>query len=101
MRVGGSRDNNNDKRRDDNKRHTMDGVRSAGIGGDDDEHVCDDEPVGDDGRVGGNDDGGGASDVGGRGVGKGRRGRSGGRLVGFLYVCLDMIIFAIETGTSD
>lgn len=33
--------------------------------------------------------------------GEGDATRAGGRLVGFLYVCLDMIILAIDTGTSD
>lgn len=27
--------------------------------------------------------------------------RAGGRLVGFLYVCLDIIILAIDSGSSD
>jgi hypothetical protein len=109
--------------------HTIDGVRRAGgggeggrLGGDDDNDDDNDDAdvVGDeDGDSDGDDDD--ASDVG-RTVGDGRRGRGGERFVGILYVyrlqkgvnckfrakriarkhtCLDMIIFAIETGTSD
>jgi len=50
---------------------------------------------------GGCDDGGDEARVGTSVRVGGGNARAGGRFVGFLYVCLDMIILAIDTGTSD
>ena len=96
----------------------MEGVRLTG-GGDEGSRVGGGGGDGD--GDGDGDDDGGADDIDGRDGDGGRRGRGGGLLVGFLYVygqhkcvnwrrkrknnkrrtCLDMIIFAMETGTSD
>ena len=84
----------------------------GGLGGD--ASGCDDADDADDGGGGGDEEGGAGLQVGGITT------RDGGRFVGFLYVwreevgkmtggghgrsertCLDMIIFAIESGSSD